>query len=135
MNPLKRELILYLILLAAFSPPLYPCHFCPHSTPVLHPSFSLLFLPRLLFINPSFLGEVSAKVLLEQQKKRQGRTRLPGMILCVCVCVYLNVGQVEGVKMKSADCVGCSFSSVFFFLVKGPDSCSLISRVVKSHLC
>ena len=58
----------------------------PHSFSLY--SFSLLS----SFLLTSFLRKVSAKVLVEQERKRQGRTRLLGMIRCLCVYLCVSVG-------------------------------------------
>lgn len=104
-NPLKRELILYLILLAALSPSFYLCHFSPHPTPTFHLStpFSFLLLYTYLVFQGIFFKRKWRQQKFSLSSCRQEKVETWSNVFGVCVCVCLSVGW------RKADCVGCPF--------------------------
>lgn len=100
MNPLKRELILYLILLAAFSTLFYLCHFCPHSTPSFHPALFTLSpsCPLLFFFFYLFSeGSVSksSSRAAEGEAGKDEASRNDRECVRVCKCWLSEEGECE----------------------------------------
>lgn len=103
MNPLKHELILYLILLAAFSPLLYIWLFCPLSTPSSICLSLLPLLPVLYFFPPLLEVSVSKSFRWEAEAVKDEASGPD------------SVNVSEKAKCESAGCVGCpSFFLIFF---------------------